>query len=307
MLSSEVYRTSSIELTLFRRLSSVDHMSTLGSTQNRNTSFRPHHTRLSPTSARELTLSHLLAATAQVGHSTSSLKPANQPYIYGTRHKLAIIDVETATIPALRRAAAVVRSVCERDGVVLFVGTRPGQQASVLAATKRLGGNGFHVTAERWMPGVITNAPKLLAPAILKSLQGTHVLEAPNTTKLASQTLQPDLVILLNPIENAYALREATQANIPTIAITDTDVDPRSVTYPIPANDDSLRTAELIIGVLSKAGQEGLRERQLKLDEADKQRRRIARQKRLASGTSFDPRMRGQQASPAPAPAPSSD
>ncbi|KAJ1025205.1 hypothetical protein NDA16_002710 [Ustilago loliicola] len=271
----------------------MNQLSDLGSTQTRANSFRPHKQRLNPIDAHKLTLKHLVASTAQVGHSLSSLKSANQPYIYGQRHGVAIFDLERATLPALRRAAAVVKAVAERDGVILFVGTRPGQQAAVLAATKRLAGNGFHVTAERWMPGVITNAPKLLASAILKSLDDLDPSGAGNTNRLASQTLQPDLVVVLNPVENSFAIREATQANIPTIAITDSDVDPRSVTYPIPANDDSIRSVELIIGVLSKAGEEGLRIRAKKLDEADKIERKINRTlHRRIEGANFDPRSR---------------
>ncbi|EST09395.1 Ribosomal protein S2 [Kalmanozyma brasiliensis GHG001] len=273
----------------------MNQLSDLGSTQTRANSFRPHKLRLNPIDAHKLTLSHLVASTAQVGHSLSSLKSANQPYIYGQRHGVAIFDLERATLPALRRAASVVKAVAERDGVVLFVGTRPGQQAAVLAATKRLGSNGFHVTAERWMPGVITNAPKLLASAILKSMDDIDPSGAGNTNRLASQTLQPDLVIVLNPVENSFAIREATQANIPTIAITDSDVDPRSVTYPIPANDDSIRSVELIIGVLSKAGEEGLKVRAKKLDEADKIERKVNRTlQRRIEGANFDPRTRSQ-------------
>ncbi|SNX84036.1 related to MRP4 - mitochondrial ribosomal protein, small subunit [Melanopsichium pennsylvanicum] len=271
----------------------MNQLSNLGSTQTRVNSFRPHKLRLNPVDAHKLTLSHLVASTAQVGHSLSSLKAANQPYIYGQRHGVAIFDLERATLPALRRAASVVKAVAERDGVILFVGTRTGQQAAVLAATKRLAGNGFHVTAERWMPGVITNAPKLLASAILKSMDDLDPTGAANTNRLASQTLQPDLVVVLNPVENSFAIREATQANIPTIAITDSDVDPRSVTYPIPANDDSIRSVELIIGVLSKAGEEGLKLRAKKLDEADKIERKVIRTlKQRIEGANFDPRSR---------------
>ncbi|GAK66321.1 ribosomal protein S2 [Moesziomyces antarcticus] len=272
----------------------MNNLSDLGSTQTRATSFRPHKLRLNPVDAHQLTLQHLVASTAQVGHSLSSLKAANQPYIYGQRHGVAIFDLERATLPALRRAAAVVKAIAERDGVILFVGTRPGQQAAVLAATKRLGANGFHVTAERWMPGVITNAPKLLASAILKSMADLDPSGNANTNRLASQTLQPDLVVVLNPVENSFAIREATQANIPTIAITDSDVDPRCVTYPIPANDDSIRSVELIIGVLSKAGQEGLRVRAKKLDEADKIERKVTKAlNHNIDGANFDPRTRG--------------
>jgi len=273
-----------------------DLVANLGSEQTRESAYRPHKTRLDPITAKELTVSHLLAATAQIGHTLTRFARANQANVYGVRHKLAIIDVEKATLPALRRAAAVVRSICERDGVVLFLGTRPGQQASVLAAAKRLGKNGYHVTTDRWLPGSITNAPKLLAGSVIHALGNDRDLnglasensENPsfNSTKLAAQTLQPDLLVVLNPIENLHAIREANQCNIPTMAITDTDVDPRTVTYAIPANDDSLRAVELIVGVLSKAGEQGLRDRQRKLDEQDKLQRRAARGARIVAASS---------------------
>ena len=64
---------------------------------------------------------------------------------------------------------------------------------------------------------------------------------------------------------------------MPTMAIVDTDVDPRAVTYAIPANDDSTRVAELVLGVLSKAGEDGLRRRQAALDAWDKSQRRRRR------------------------------
>lgn len=68
----------------------------------------------------------------------------------------------------------------------------------------------------------------------------------------------PDLVVFLNPIANVHAIRECAIEHIPTIGIVDSNVDPRVVMYPIPANDESTRTAELVAGVLSIAGREGV-------------------------------------------------
>ena len=69
--------------------------------------------------------------------------------------------------------------------------------------------------------------------------------------------VKPDLVVCLNPLENYVMLHECSQENIPTVGVVDTDCDPTWVTYPIPANDDSLRSIQLIAGVLGRAGQEG--------------------------------------------------
>ncbi|WFD24700.1 hypothetical protein MEQU1_003403 [Malassezia equina] len=254
----------------------------LASTQTRDSSFRPFKLRTQPAAAHQLTLSHLLAATAQLGHAKQHVKRSYEPLLYGYRHGMAIIDVERATMPALRRAALVVRQIAENDGVILIVGTRPHLRAPIRAAVERLGANGFHVSTDRWMPGVLTNAPKLLSFATQYSVQRSRREEdrdqaAPNMTQLATLQYRPDLVIVLNPTKNENALREATQSNVPTMAIVDTNVDPRAVTYAIPANDDSPRVSELVLGVLSKAGEDGLRRRRAALEAWDKSQRRRRR------------------------------
>lgn len=70
-------------------------------------------------------------------------------------------------------------------------------------------------------------------------------------------SLKPDLVVCLNPLENYVMLRECGHNAIPTIGIIDTDANPTWVTYPIPANDDSLRCVQLIAGTLGRAAEEG--------------------------------------------------
>lgn len=255
----------------------MDTMDDLGSTQSRKTAYRPHKGRLHPKTARELTVSHLLAATAHLGSSKSTMTRASAAFAYGTRHGQVIIDVERHTLPALKLAAKVVGNIVYNDGVVVFVGTDKGMERTILAAAERLGHNGFHVTKERWVPGVLSNAPKILSRAVLGDMETyeeeTRALEQSHrrrqdqespveSAKLASDTLQPDLLIVANPKENLYAIREATQQGIPTIGIIDSDVDPRLVTYAIPANDDSMRAVDLIIGVLSKAGQAAVRDRE---------------------------------------------
>ena len=276
---------TSIELRRIRR-EMLDDFQHLGSTQNRSTAYRPHQARFDPKAARSLTLSHLIAANAHVGHHRSQTLRAYHPLLLGFRQEMGIINLEKHTLPALKRCANVVRTLLARDGIILFVGTGKGQAASIQRACQtRLGSNAYHVTTKRWIPGTLTNAPKLLASAILRSLDDgdADVTETPDTTRLASQTYQPDLVIVLNPRENPHAVREATDRRIPTMAIVDSNVDPRFVTYAIPGNDDSLRFVDLVVGVLARAGEEGLKEQITLREEAEmarsakeRERRRIA-------------------------------
>lgn len=105
---------------------------------------------------------------------------------------------------------------------------------------------------------------------------------------MENKTLTPDLAIFLNPSENIGAIRECTAKNVPSVGIIDSDTDPRIVTYPIPANMEvgpikglankqSVRTAQLVIGTLSIAGQEGRRVRLVKLQE-DRERKSAQKQ-----------------------------
>jgi small subunit ribosomal protein S2 len=186
-----------------------------------------------------LTLSALLAAGAHLGHNSSLLNPNFVPYAYGTRAGITIIDLER-TLPHLRRAAALVRAVASHDGTIVFVGTRPDLRPAVLRAAKRIGPQGYHL-GEKWLAGTLTNKVHFFGPEVSKS-----------------ERVVPDLVIFLNPIPNLHAIRECAIEHVPTIGIVDSNVDPRIVMYPIPANDESTRTAELIAGVLSIAGREGV-------------------------------------------------
>ncbi|KAJ7685019.1 ribosomal protein S2, flavodoxin-like domain-containing protein, partial [Mycena polygramma] len=185
------------------------------------------------------TVSSLLATGAHFGHATSRMNPNFMPYAYGERAKSTIIDLDH-TVPLLRRAANLVRAVAFAGGQILFIGTRPDLRQIVKAAAGRVGKQGYYIS-DRWIPGTLTNTPELFTP------------------KVASETTTaPDLVILLNPLANITCIRECALCHIPTIGIIDSDADPRIVMYPIPANDESPQTAEIVAGILSIAGREGL-------------------------------------------------
>jgi small subunit ribosomal protein S2 len=167
------------------------------------------------------------------------MNPNFMPYAYGVRANSTIIDLDH-TVPLLRRAANLVRAVAFAGGQILFVGTRPDLRQIVKAAAGRIGKQGYYIS-DRWIPGTLTNTPELF------------------TVQVTDETLAvPDLVILLNPLSNITCIRECALTHIPTIGIIDSDADPRIVMYPIPANDESPQTAEIVAGILSIAGREGL-------------------------------------------------
>jgi len=217
----------------------VDYFSNLGSTQNSETAWQPKHGLRRPLPPENLTMSALVACGAHIGHHKSLMRPTFLPYAYGHRAGVTVIDLDQ-TLPMLRRAANVTRAIAQRGGMILFVGTSTALRPIVEKAAKRIGPTGFHI-GERWLPGTITNRFALFGQEVV------------NTTKL-----HPDLVVFLNPLSNLPAIRECAIEHIPTIGIIDSNADPRIVMYAIPANDDSTRTAELVAGLLSMAGQQGM-------------------------------------------------
>ncbi|KAK1141262.1 hypothetical protein N8T08_009301 [Aspergillus melleus] len=207
-----------------------------------------------PPKPSDITLELLLASQTHLGHSTSRWNPQNSRYIFGIRDGIHIISLDV-TAAHLRRAAKVVEEVAVRGGLILFVGTRPGQKRYVIRAAEL--SQAYHVF-ERWTPGSLTNGQQILGHCATKVVNAfDQELPAYRETLEESSALKPDLVICLNPVENDVLLHECGVNNIPTIGIVDTDADPTSVTYPIPSNDDSLRAVGVIAGVLGQAGHAG--------------------------------------------------
>ena len=195
--------------------------------------YQPHQMVNNPTRPRDVTLELLLASGAHLGHSTSLWNPANQRHIFGVRAGIHIIALEQ-TAALLRRAAKVVEGVVARGGLVLFVGSRPGQDRAVIEAARLAGG--CHLF-EKWVPGTITNGRMIVGHgAVVEKDQADRA--NPLGVIKGAPALKPDLVVCLNPLENYVLLHECGLYGIPTIGIIDTDADPTWVTYPIPANDD---------------------------------------------------------------------
>ncbi|RHZ61915.1 mitochondrial 37S ribosomal protein uS2m [Aspergillus thermomutatus] len=226
--------------------------------------YKPEDLIQNPPRPSDITLELLLASQTHLGHSTSRWNPQNSRYIFGIREGVHIISLDV-TAAHLRRAAKVVEEVAARGGLILFVGTRKGQKRAVVRAAELA--KGYHIF-ERWIPGSLTNGQQILGHCDTKVVN-VFDEELPEFRDLRTDqpAIKPDLVVCLNPIENAVLLHECGLNNVPTIGIIDTDAEPTQVTYPIPANDDSLRSVAVIAGVLGRAGEAGQKRR---LEEAKK-------------------------------------
>lgn len=186
----------------------------------------------------ENSLEQMLLCGMHLGHATFKWSPKMAPFIYGERAGIHIIDLEK-TFLCLRQACHVVMDIAAKGGTVLFVGTEEKIQRLTYECAEDAGQ--FYVNL-RWIGGTITNRSQVLR----------------------NDKISPDIMIVLDPKKNMKAITEAKFSNIPVIAICDTDCDPTDITYPIPANDDSFASIELVAKTLSRAAKEGRERSQVK-------------------------------------------
>lgn len=219
--------------------------------------YKPHENLHKPSTIAETGISSLLAAGGHLGHATNRVRANCLPFIYGIREGIHIIDLQQ-TLAALRRVSRVVEELSRKSGLLLFVGTREGQHRTVEKAAER--SKGFYVH-DHWVPGTLTNYQVITDQKQRAGRIEVNMADENSGRQLSSSLhdtiIKPDLVIVLNPVENRAVLSECMKLRIPTAGIIDTDSEPSLLTYPIPGNDDSLRFTDLIAGVLSKAAERG--------------------------------------------------
>lgn len=235
--------------------------------------YDPLHIIRHPKSGAETTVTSLLAAGAHLGHAVELGHVNNQPFVYGVRDGISIIDLDQ-TITQLRRAARITEAVAKQNGLILFVGTRDGQKLALEAMSRRSGASYVHT---KWIPGALTNFANIATNWVRYEVEdgetGTTFADINQKTgriynsEVPGPNMRPDLVIILNPVENQALIRECLQTCIPTVGICDTNFDPSNLTYPISANDDSIRTTDLITGVLGRAAQKGHKLRRFEKDQ----------------------------------------
>jgi len=211
----------------------------------------------------------LLSTGAHFGHITRKWDPNYKKYILSEKNGVHIIDLEE-TIKSINKAIAFIEKIIENKGEILFVGTKKQAQDIVQQEADRC--RMFYVV-ERWLGGTLTNFSTIKKSIKrLKQLEkeGSNLYE--NLTKKEAQMLNrervkladqhrgikdmrrlPDLVVVVDAQFEDTAIREARRLDIPIIAIVDSNTNPGRVDYPIPANDDSIRTIQLIISLMSDA------------------------------------------------------
>tara|TARA_B100001179_G_C18551582_1_gene386309 strand:- start:126 stop:1088 length:963 start_codon:yes stop_codon:yes gene_type:complete len=211
----------------------------------------------------------LLSIGAHFGHVVRKWNPNFQPYVLMEKNGVHIINLEE-TLKNLEKALHFITDVISRNGEILFVGTKKQAKDIIQQEADRCG---MFYVVERWLGGTLTNfstIKKSIKRLQLLEKEGSSIYE--NLTKKELQMLNreriklsdqhrgikdmrrlPDAVVIVDAFFESIAIKEANLLEIPVIAIVDSNTDPRKIDYPIPANDDSIRTIQLIISTLTDA------------------------------------------------------
>lgn len=252
------YRPYSEQELFLRQLNYARNSGDLGSKVTKV--YTPRDEVKSPKTVNEINISSLLAAGCHLGHSKAMWRPSTQPFIYGEYDNIHLIDLNE-TLSALKRATTIIKGVSSKGGVILYVGTLKNweQHRALEEAAKR--SHGYYVS-KRWIPGTITNFTEVTKQMEKDDRIEIDMLDEPTERpvdhSLSEKIIKPDLVVIMNPVENRNCITECIKLRIPTIGLCDTDMEPSLLTYPIPCNDDSLRVSSFMLGILSKAAEEGL-------------------------------------------------
>ncbi|MCZ7591623.1 MAG: 30S ribosomal protein S2 [Kiritimatiellae bacterium] len=224
-----------------------------------------------------VTVQDLLDASLHFGHQTRRWNPKMKKYIFGARNGIYIIDLEK-THEALTTALNFVYQTILRNRNVLFVGTKKQAQEPIVMLADR---TKQPYVVNRWLGGTLTNNV-----TIRKSVARMREIEALekdgsfdrlpkkevaqlkneleklqfNLSGVADMTELPGALFVIDTQREAIAVAEARRLNIPVVAVVDTNSDPEQVDYPIPANDDAIRSIDLICKLAAEAIEQALSE-----------------------------------------------
>jgi len=223
----------------------------------------------------DITLQDLLSAGVHFGHQTRRWNPKMKKYIFTERNGIYIIDLQK-TMVCIKKACDVIREVAAQGEYILFVGTKPQASSIILEEVERCGQ--FHVV-NRWAGGMLTNYrtirqsikkldhfEKMATDGTYEHLTKKEVLNIEKQRDKLSYVLSgirnmnklPGLLIVVDTKKEKIAVNEAQRLGIPICAIIDTNCDPDPITYPIPGNDDAIRSIKILLGALTDAVIEGM-------------------------------------------------
>lgn len=231
-----------------------------------------------------VTMKNLLESGVHFGHQVKRWDPRMKKYIFAERNGIHIIDLQK-TITAIRQAYDVVRKTTAAGKSVLFVGTKKQVQQTISKEAERCGM--FYVN-NRWLGGMLTNFSTIKKS--LARLKKIEKMENDGTfgslTKKEVAVLQkekakleknlggikemkelPGIIFIIDTRKETIAISEARRMGIPIVAVVDTNCNPEGIDYPIPGNDDAIRSISLFTQIIANAVIEADNESGLKIIE----------------------------------------
>lgn len=217
-----------------------------------------------------------------------------QPYIFGKKNLIHLIDIRE-TVKGLLRASKFLSKAVSNGQDVLFVGTKRQARPAIKAVAEQ---TGMHYVTERWLGGALTNfrtiRSRLARLEELEAIENAGMADRYSKKMIATLTREkrkikrnlegirrmtrlPGALVLVDVRREHNAAREARKLGIPVIALIDTDSDPDHVDIPIPGNDDAMRAIEIILNYMGDAIQAALRARPSKEEKPQDQDERPAR------------------------------
>jgi small subunit ribosomal protein S2 len=251
--------------------------------------------------ANDVGIKELLEAGLHFGHQTRRWNPRMRRFIFGEREGIHVIDLQQTQV-LLERARDFASGIAGQGGTVLFVGTKKQARDSI---EEWAGRSGMPYVNQRWLGGLLTNfatiSKRIDRLHDLTRLENDGQLGLLPTKERMSMEAElrkleynlggvrdmqrlPQAVFIIDLKTEAIALREVERLGIPMIALVDSNVDPDPVDYPIPGNDDAIRSCELVISTIGQAIEESAghwrEQEERRRAEEERQRREAEERKR---------------------------
>ena len=225
--------------------------------------------------APSFTMRQLLEAGVHFGHHTRRWNPKMEPFIFGERNGIHILDLQQ-TVPLLGRALEVMRDTAAKGGRILFVGTKRAASDKIAETAKACG---QYYVNHRWLGGMLTNWATVsqsikrlrdlearLSSDEVNQLGKKEILQLTRERDKLELTLGgikemgglPDMLFILDTNKEDIAVLEANKLNIPVVAVIDSNASPAGVDFPVPGNDDAMRAITLYCELAQGAVLDGL-------------------------------------------------
>lgn len=242
----------------------------------------------------KLQYKELLDAGVHFGHLTRKWNPRMAPYIFMERNEIHIIDLNK-TLACLDDATRALQNIVKSGKKVMFVATKKQAKNIVAEEAARLK---MPFVTERWLGGMLTNfatvrkslkkmstIDKMMRDEAYKNLaKKERLMMTREKAKLQKvlggiedQTRLPAALFIIDVRRESIAVKEAKRLGIPVFGLVDTNSDPTSIDFPIPANDDAFKSIQLLTGYIGKVIEEALDERKREKEEAKMQQEEEAK------------------------------